>query len=116
MKHVTLDSRSLFSKWGFEDGDVLHEWWYYTGRIEPASAPDTDLRFFGLDHLTLIIAVQKYLLPALPRSVETYRVSTLHNPIRAEDDEPEDFAPVEVTVTYAQLDEIAEAIIREQGA
>jgi len=70
---LSLFSSSLFSKFGFWDGDQLYGW---TERhIKPGLTLD------GAD--LLVAAVEAYLLPALKQSVTTQQFVTMHNPIRA---------------------------------
>lgn len=88
---IRLSVEDLRSKWGFADGDLLDDLldeggvefpkggWLFDGVF--------DVHAYGFSHCVLIDLVEKLLLPALPRKVRTYRVSTLHNPIRLEDGE-----------------------------
>lgn len=86
---VLLDSDSLFSKFGFCDGDLLDDFlWDEYGSDEPVE-----------DHAVLVHLVKKHLLPALPRVVKVYRMHSIHNPVRAEEDEAHDFESVSVWVT-----------------
>ena len=70
---LTLFSESLFSKWGFWDGDQLYEW------KEQHVIPGMELSCADL----LVAAVEAYLLPALKQNVEVEWLCTVHNPIRA---------------------------------
>ena len=105
MKSVLLHSSSLFSKFGFCDGDILDDWRYEVGddmirglKAKQGSRAD----FLGFEHALLSRLVRKHLLPALPRTVEIYDICSIHNPIRAEDGEAEDFDVV-VEVGYDQI-------------
>lgn len=116
MKTIYLNSDSLFSKWGFNDGDVLDEWLYentaYSGSYE-REKPGTDASFHGFTHALLIRLVRKYLLPLAPRQVSTYTIGSIHNPIRAEDGEAQDFF-AEVHLTYEQVDTEAALLLAEE--
>ncbi len=65
---VTLFSRCLLSKWGFDDGDIFG--W---------------LGDFGIHdrHAVLCAVVRQKLLPVLTQKVEVEEISCCHNPIRA---------------------------------
>lgn len=117
MDTITLQSDSLFSKFGFCDGDILDDWWYWRFALAsdgPQLAPEHELQDHGFAHALLIRLVEHHLLPALPRVIETYRISSIHNPIRAEDDEAQDFY-VEVELTYEQVNEAATALLLENA-
>jgi hypothetical protein len=73
---LLLTADSLFSKWGFGDGDMPDAVWEY--------ADETGYEWHSDWHDVLRRLVQKHLLPALDRRVETFDISTIHNPIRAE--------------------------------
>ncbi len=61
----------LLSKWGFSDGDLLDDLLW-----------DHDIR--GADNQAVLATiVEQYVVPALDQEVETERIGTLHNPIRA---------------------------------
>lgn len=78
---ITLFSSSLFSKFGFYDGDTpeqVYEW------LE-SDAPEL-LEDYGRTwrwRPVLVELVENHLLPWLGTDVETYRIETNHNPIRA---------------------------------
>ncbi len=70
---LTLESRELCSKWGFNDGDE----------------PDwvADIFYDGKDptrywRRTLARLAETYLIPKILGQVETYFIHTIHNPIR----------------------------------
>lgn len=116
MKSVYLDTNSLFSKFGFCDGDVLDEFmWDY----EPAQGgrltgkPGSRVEFLGFDHALLVRLVKKHLLPLVPRPVETYQICSIHNPLRAEDGVVNDFY-AEVTVPYDAVAAEADALLAEE--
>lgn len=74
---LTLFSSGLLSKWGFGDGDVLFDaWWDW---CESQGIPYTPIG----KHSILCELVETRLVPALDQKVETVRISTNHNPIRA---------------------------------
>lgn len=94
LPEVTLNASSLFSKWGFRDGDVLWEW------IESVDATDYNIfqhfrnirgnkdltlaqtKTWSPDHhATLCDLVHEHLLPLIPGEFTTY-ITDSHNPIR----------------------------------
>lgn len=87
---IWLDSDSLFSKWGFRDGDVVRE-------------ADVEIPAELHSHTILCDLVRTHLLPALPREVRVCEINTIHNPIRAEDDEVNDLPYTGVWVTDAMF-------------
>lgn len=98
---VELCAASLWSKWGFEDGDVLFN------MLCDQEFIDTD------DSEVLALCVEKYLVPLLPTDVKTYRIDTHHNPIRAEgwpDGAPAWAHDVKVEITKDQVFAIARAL------
>ncbi|OGR27283.1 MAG: hypothetical protein A2139_07810 [Desulfobacca sp. RBG_16_60_12] len=111
MSDVYLNSDSLFSKFGFCDGDVLDDWMFSHTRehtFDLKAVPGSSVGYFGFEHALLIRLVRKYLLTVAPRPIRTYTIGSIHNPIRAEDDETNDFF-VEVRLTYDQVE--AEAVL-----
>jgi len=111
MSDVYLNSDSLFSKFGFCDGDVLDDWMFSRTSehtFDLKAVPGSSVEYFGFEHALLIHLVRKYLLPAAPRAIRTFNIGTIHNPIRAEEDEAQDFF-VEVRLTYEQVE--AEAVL-----
>ncbi len=70
---VTFPASDLYSKFGFEDGDKLHDFAWRFG-----------IRRFK--HELLREIVMHFLLPVLPAPVELYTLSTCHNPVRVVDD------------------------------
>jgi len=70
---LTLFSQGLLSKWGFGDGEPPDEIWNYA-----------DARGLVLDWRPILVQlVQTHLVPKLKQRVETYVITTNHNPIRA---------------------------------
>jgi hypothetical protein len=74
-QHLTLFSRCLLSKWGFNDGDDPDDWLDYCDA-------------HGIDYnevdFPLVELVRRYLLPALDQTVTVVEIGTNHNPIRAQ--------------------------------
>ncbi|MGJ8652606.1 MAG: hypothetical protein ACSHX8_04990 [Opitutaceae bacterium] len=68
LQSVTLDSKSLLTKWGFEDGDCLN-WLSTFGEFNEIKVLET--------------LVRVYLLPVLDEQVELCCLHNIHNPIRA---------------------------------
>lgn len=77
MKSLQLHAQSLASKFGFMDGDIV-SLFCEENNIE-SELKDKD------SHDVLIKLVRKHLLP-LVSHVEVFEISTMHNPIRCEDD------------------------------
>ena len=72
---ITLFSRGLLSKWGFNDGNDPDEWWDYC----EANGLDTATSDFPLEEV-----VRRFLVPRLEQDVTVVHVETCHNPIRVE--------------------------------
>lgn len=72
---LTLFSRDLLSKWGFNDGDNPDDWLDYC----EANGIDYNSVDFPLVEL-----VRRYLLPQIQQRITVAEVETCHNPIRAE--------------------------------
>jgi hypothetical protein len=103
---VTLDAASLYSKWGFSDGDLLSGA-FYAMKITGIRQRDV-----------LAQLVEERLLPALPYPVKTERIDTAHNPIRVEDAHHSDGSyeangNVIVFVTYGEVAACAERMRAE---
>lgn len=76
-----LDAESLFSKWGFDDGDVPD--WLLDYLDEH---PEIEIDYGDLASAwdtVLAGMVRTYLVPLLPDSLEVEEIGTLHNPVRA---------------------------------
>lgn len=101
MSGLYLFADSLWSRHGFGDGDT------------PEQLLDLcDSR--GLEypedwHGALCALVERHLIPALPEPVQTYRVGTSHNPIRAKGQQPEWAAEFYVLIPW-------ETVLLEAGA
>lgn len=78
--HLQLDWESLFSKFGFNDGDVPAE--FDTWRAEQGYE-SIDWALDGDWHTILDETVRSWLLPATDREVVVTAMVTNHNPIRA---------------------------------
>lgn len=108
-----LNAESLCSKWGFGDGDALDEWWWETYDEAPPFNTDDMLHALVIEHL----------VPEMRKAgwdPMIVRISTVHNPIRAEhlngvtvdwyDSNVEFDPPIEVWVTPEQVEQMAHAI------
>lgn len=121
-ENVAFSTGSLLSKWGFGDGDQLDDLLYDNGygdvwETERLSLPD---EAFSFDHRVLIRCVETFVLPQVREhhEITTYRIHTIHNPIRASLIDGEDvddtsgrwcdLTPPTVEVPVAQVLAIAE--------
>lgn len=75
---TTLRAACLWSKWGFEDGDVMFNPMYRLGYVSQ------DMSSIG-DEDVLAECVRRYLLPLLPAGTPVEIVNTHHNPVRHPD-------------------------------
>lgn len=75
MADFIMHPDSLLSKWGFGDGDSLSDYVY-----DEFNTYDFEFKC----HKALEELVKRYLLPTLPKKVEIFFISTIHNPVRAE--------------------------------
>lgn len=79
LENITLHGGDLLSKWGFNDGDILYEWsWHHYDDHFPENVSE---------HEWLAALVETHLIPvviAAGHTIKTYRIGTIHNPIRAE--------------------------------
>lgn len=104
IQELCLPASDLWSKFGFEDGDIFTNHGLY--EFEPSDRAD--------DLLSELI--RRYLLPLCPERVVLSRVVTCHNPIRAEaywthnNSTPEWAWGICATVTYEQARAVWEAI------
>lgn len=73
MSNIILHASDLYSKWGFQDGDLLMD----TQFDEQLEKMD--------DHKALESLIREFLLPALPDPVEIEFYESIHNPVRAAD-------------------------------
>lgn len=74
---LVLETAGLLSKWGFNDGDIPEE--VYDLIVDE----NLDWRKVAWRDELLPLLVEKYVLPLLDQKVETYRIGSPHNPIRA---------------------------------
>lgn len=114
--HLFLHADALLSKWGFNDGSTLFDWWWDRFDESP-SFDDADV---------LHALVLAYLVPALRsagHSVEIVRIETSHNPVRAEKldgvevdhyENGQIQPPVWVTISPEQVDEIVRKVVPNQ--
>lgn len=95
---LTLHAESLFSKWGFNDGDAVYEWWWDEFDDEPP--PYSDL------HRALRDLVRTHLLPLIPGEFTVIDVETSHNPIRVDSwrGQPWDYYSLEVPPDLGEID------------
>lgn len=100
MKTLNLQARSLASKFGFMDGDIV-SLFCEENNIE-SELKDKD------SHDVLIKLVRKYLLP-LVSNVKVFEISTMHNPIRCEDEFIDDVRQSDVQVEVG-LEEVLQCI------
>lgn len=105
-----LHGFDLRSKFGFSDGDLLHEVLFDNELTEHEDVGQ---------HEVLVEVVKRYLLPALPEKIEVEEYCTCHNPIRQKGwpdvvcNYEGAFEKTRVTVTEAQVCEVARALIAE---
>lgn len=103
---VQLDAVHLFANWGFGDGEMLEEHPAFLAAVQ-ATGVEANAREVLAD------LIERYLLPALPASLHTYRLeSTLHNPVRADDSElhrRSEFADFGVTIPTERIVDLLRA-------
>lgn len=100
MKTIHLQARSLASKFGFMDGDIV-SLFCEENNIE-SELKDKD------SHDVLIKLVRKHLLP-LVSHVKAFEILTMHNPIRCEDDFIDELRQSDVQVEVG-LEEVLQCI------
>lgn len=100
MNTLQLHAQSLASKFGFMDGDIVS---FFCGvnNIE-SELKDKD------SHEVLIKLVRKHLLP-LVSQVEVFEISTMHNPIRCEDEFIDEMRQSDVQVEVG-IEEVLQCI------
>lgn len=120
---IVFYAKGLQSKWGFGDGDMLDDLLYeHIGTDEEIDhtfgGRDKCGALYTLKHAVLILAVERFVVPALDQTVDTFRLYTIHNPIRAEringDTDIEDYTltPAAVAVPGSAIRAIADEIVR----
>lgn len=100
MKTIHLQARSLASKFGFMDGDIV-SLFCEENNIE-SELKDKD------SHDVLIKLVREHLLP-LVSHVKVFEILTMHNPIRCEDDFIDELRQSDVQVEVG-LEEVLQCI------
>ncbi|MFJ3140961.1 hypothetical protein ACIPJM_00615 [Streptomyces halstedii] len=75
MTELTLFSRDLLSKWGFNDGDDPEDW------LDWCDDRGIDHNAFDFPWAAI---VRKHLVPAIEQDLTVVDIETIHNPIRAE--------------------------------
>jgi len=107
MRTITLLASALYSKWGFQDGDILGD-----------CLMDGDFSRID-DHGLLEALVREFLLPKLPMPIEIEIFSTCHNPVRAAPWPHATIAPenenFSVDVPYETIWHMAGGFVREAG-
>lgn len=125
MKTITFSASSLFSKWGFMDGDILDDIifdsdidfdkvkeWIFEGK--KIACGDSE---HGFNHSLLITIIQQKLLPLLPEGFETHHSSSGHNPMRAGLEQQCDaINAISVSLTEAEILEIAKGMFDDAPA
>ncbi len=81
--HLVLDADDLFVRWGFDDGDLINQWWenHFGEVFDEVHSDDVD------DHEVLADLVKTHLVPAIieaGHTIEVYSILTIHNPIWAQ--------------------------------
>lgn len=114
MQTFTLSADSLLSKFGFGDGDMLHEVIWEGGYLGMPRAADEDRLSFASE--VLISCVMRYLAPLLPANLEFEHIAGVHNPIRVcgwHWEDPEITLPdVSVEITEQQVLDVAAEVAR----
>lgn len=108
-----LDSGSLLSKWGFNDGDMPDGLYTYAESTEKRLGSALCRRW----HEILEALVLRYLVPALGQPVTLEVVSTCHNPVRLLSVDGADaveglLPPVVVRVPYSEVIAVARHFLR----
>lgn len=122
MSTIRLDARSLNSKSGFEDGDVIGEMLMdiYPGTIgepkdlKPPTFPEfSDIWSYGFEHVVLYKLVERNLLPFLPGR-ELMFIHTIHNPVRFVDWSRDATTPdIHVDVPFEEVSMVAKWVETE---
>src|ERR1700674_2572791 len=86
---IRLCAESLWSKFGFEDGDILD-----------ALMVQDHVRIRCDTHELLYHLVNKYLLPLLPEKITTTYWLTSHNPCRISEESDEQFPDLQWDTKY----------------
>lgn len=96
MKTIKLRARDLASKFGFMDGDIVANFCEENNLKAEIEGKDT--------HDVLISLVRKYLLPVVGE-INVYEISSMHNPIRCEQQHIEEltYSDISVDVNLSQV-------------
>jgi len=73
---IVFDTDSLFSKWGFCDGDLLCELIFDVS--EEMGVPSKNVDF----HQCLHKVLKKYVIPKIKNRLDIVFITTCHNPVR----------------------------------
>jgi len=87
-----LSSKSLLEKYGFCDGDLFSDFVYENYIVQWTTQE------FAMDKQVLKMAVERYLLPALPIPVRLQCFITCHNNVRVHPDDYDELATQPETV------------------
>ena len=87
--NARLRGHDLWSKSGFQDGDILDEMLWCDPVLEAFdnSLYDLDKRITYFKDMALIALAELFLLPKFDRSLTLYHANFLHNPCRVEEAE-----------------------------
>ncbi|WP_165069688.1 hypothetical protein [Marisediminicola senii] len=103
---LRLDASCLLSKWGFNDGDIIFDWWWdHTNQDLPGTVDHHDV----LRHLVRTALVP--LIEAAGFTLDVYDIETCHNPIRTasvnftptHDVDPDIFGDIHVDILVDSL-------------
>jgi hypothetical protein len=100
MNHLTLHASSLASKYGFEDGEIISNYFLYSTNYKDVVINWHDT---SDSNECLYQLVKHYLLPLLP-NVTIYKMkSTCHNPVRTEDIEKVSELDISIDISEEEL-------------
>ena len=132
---IVLNSNDLVDRFGFEDGflcfSFLHNWFEKIGYNSILEGKDSYSHFFYSSQALLLLALDGYLLPHLPRVLHNALELPLHqnNPVainhdwfheNAKNDDVDENGNIlgldfQVVVSYSQLAELAELAYPVRG-
>ncbi len=93
---IRLEAASLWSKWGFKDGDIL-----------------SDLPLLSDPHELLFYLVSKYLLPLVDKPISLQFWQTCHNPCRLSAESDELYPDLEDDCYHIGVDLLVSFILEE---
>jgi len=102
---LKFDTDHLLSKWGFQDGEMLNEYF-----------PGEDEEQYQFSRWVLCEVVEYYVCSQIENEIKPYRVATSHNPIRVYEvegvhvsdlAEPPNLQPLEVSLRLVEIFETA---------